>query len=157
MLLLMEGCGMGVPSRWVLFSEVHGKVLVNGEPVAGAEIIETAKISTDTAKNPTQRTTTNAQGIFHFPTLVKKLSLVWRLLPAQPVVIQTIIIRYQGIDYKAWNHGKMTFEANTELDGQPLDFVCELTDKPEYEGTHYGICRPVARLPKDSTPQSTKP
>ena len=137
------GCAMGAPKDWVLFSEVHGTVLMHGQPVEGAEVIQTARISGDDAKNRVQRVVTGVDGRFHFAPIVKKLALLWRMLPGQPVSNQTIVIRFKGVDYEGWRHGKLTFEAGTELDGHPLDFVCELTDKPDVVGTHYGICKPV--------------
>ena len=144
LLVVTGGCAMVAPKNWVLFSEVHGTVLMHGEPVAGAEVIETARISGDDAKNREQRAVTGADGKFHFPAIVKPLGLLWRLLPGQPVVNQSIVIRFEGKDYEGWKHGKLTFAANTELDGQPLDFVCELTDRPDAVGTHYGICKQIA-------------
>lgn len=137
------GCAMGAPKNWVLFSEVRGTVLMHGKPVEGAEVIETARISANDAKNRVQRAVTGADGTFHFPAIVKPLGWLWRVLPGQPVANQSIVIRFQGVDHAGWKHGKLTFEANTELDGQPLDFVCELTDKPSVVGTHDGICKPV--------------
>lgn len=142
--VMSGGYAMGAPKNWVLFSEVHGTVLMQGKPVEGAEVIETARMSGDDAKNRVQRAVTGADGTFHFPAIVKQLGLLWRLLPGQPVVNQSIVIRFDGVEYEGWKHGKLTFAANTELDGQPLDFVCELTDKPDVVGTHYGICKPVS-------------
>lgn len=135
---------MGAPKDWVLFSEVRGTVLMHGKPVAGAEVVETAR---GPKGDHVQRAVTGVDGKFHFPAIVKQLGLVWRMLPGQPVVTQTIVITYEGADYVAWKHGKLTFAANTELDGQPLDFVCELTDQPEAVGTHYGFCKPVGSGP----------
>lgn len=134
---------MAAPRDWVLFSEVHGTVLMHGKPVAGAEVVEVANIHGEDGKNPTQRVVTGADGTFQFPAMVKRLSLLWRLLPGQPVVAQSIVISFDGVDYKGWAHGKLTFAANTELDGRPLNFVCELTDAPTAVGTHYGICKPA--------------
>lgn len=64
---LPEGWAMGVFSRLVLFSEVHGTVLKEGKPVAGAELVQKVVWSDDEDKNPTQHT-----------------------------IQQTIMIRYQG-------------------------------------------------------------
>ncbi|HET7561224.1 MAG TPA: DUF6795 domain-containing protein [Rhodanobacteraceae bacterium] len=141
--VISEGCAMGAPKSWVLFSEAHGTVLMHGKPVAGAEVVETARISGDDAKNRVQRFVTGPDGKFHFPAMVKQLGLLWRMLPGQPVVNQSIVITFEGVDYAGWKHGKLTFTENTELDGQPLDFLCELTDKPGAVGTHYGICKLV--------------
>ncbi|MBF3411148.1 hypothetical protein ISF94_12910 [Burkholderia pseudomallei] len=133
---------MGVFSRLVLFSEVHGTVLKEGKPVAGAELVQKAVWSDDEDKNPTQRTMTDKNGTFGFPAIERNAGLL-RLIPAQPTIQQTIVIRYHGVEYVAWLHGKGSYNANTELDGRPFRLVCELTRQPDYEGKHYGICRAV--------------
>ena len=66
-----------------------------------------------------------------------------RLIPAQPSIRQKLVIRYQGVEYEAWSHGKHDYDANSELDGKPLRLVCDLATAPDFEGTHYGICRAV--------------
>jgi len=63
------------------------------------------------------------------------------LLPAQLVVMQKIVIRYQGAEYIAWRHMKGSCGVNSEVDGRALKLVCELRRKPDFEGTHYGICK----------------
>lgn len=133
---------MGVFSRIVLFSEVRGTVLKEGKPVAGAELIQKVVWSDNDDKNLTQHAVTDKSGAFGFPTLETNAGLL-RLIPAQPTIQQTIVIRYQGVEYVAWLHGKSSYDANTELDGRPLHLVCELTRQPDYEGKHYGICRAV--------------
>ncbi|GGA38510.1 hypothetical protein GCM10010981_29670 [Dyella nitratireducens] len=134
---------MGSSDSWVLFSEVHGTVLKDGQPVQGAELVEKAEWSENDADNPTQHTVTDEKGRFSFQQLERKRGFIHRWLPTQPVVNQTITIKYQGVEYEAWMHGKLTYEANTELDGRPLNLVCELTHQPDREGTHYGICKAV--------------
>lgn len=133
---------MAVRRQWVLFSEVRGQVLWGGKAVEGAKVIERARVSENDAGNRVQEAMTDTDGKFHFPAIVKRVGLLYRVLPGQPVVSQTIVITYEGIDYEGWLHSKFTFEADTELDGRPLDFVCELTDEPVAVGTHYGICKP---------------
>lgn len=139
---LSEGRAMGVLDRLVLFSEVHGTVLKAGAPVEGAELIQKVVWSDDADKNPTQHTVTDKDGVFAFPAIERNASLL-RLIPAQPTIQQTILIRYQGVEFVAWLHGKGSYNANTELDGRPFRLVCELTRQPDYEGKHYGICRAV--------------
>lgn len=139
---LPEGWAMGVFSRLVLFSEVHGTVLKEGKPVAGAELLQKVVWSDDEDKSRTQHTVTDSNGAFGFTAIESNAGLL-RLIPAQPTIQQTIVIRYQGVEYVAWLHGKGSYNANTELDGRPLHLVCELTRQPDYEGKHYGICRAV--------------
>lgn len=133
---------MGVFDRLVLFSEVHGTVLKDGKPVAGAELVQKVVWSDDGNEIPPQRTTTDEAGAFALPAIERRASLL-RLIPAQPTIQQTIVIRYQGVEYVAWLHGKSSYNANTELDGRPIHLVCELKRQPDYEGKHYGICKAV--------------
>lgn len=139
---LSEGCAMGAFDRLVLFSEVHGTVLKDGKPVEGAELIEKVVWSDDENEIPPQHAVTDAKGAFSFPAVERKAGLL-RLIPAQPTIQQTITIKYQGVEYTAWLHGKGSYNANTELDGKPINLVCELTRQPDYEGKHYGICKAV--------------
>ena len=137
-----EGSAMGIFDRLVLFSEVHGTVLKEGKPVAGAELLQKVVWSGDEDKSRTQHTVTDSNGAFGFTAIESNAGLL-RLIPAQPTIQQTIVIRYQGVEYVAWLHGKGSYNANMELDGRPLHLVCELTRQPDYEGKHYGICRAV--------------
>ncbi|MFG6935609.1 DUF6795 domain-containing protein [Burkholderia pseudomallei] len=133
---------MGAFDRLVLFSEVHGTVLKDGKPVAGAELVQKVVWSDDVNEIPPQSTMTDEAGAFALPAIERNAGLL-RLIPAQPTIQQTIVIRCQGVEYVAWLHGKSSYNANTELDGHPLHLVCELTRQPDYEGKHYGICKAV--------------
>ncbi|WP_028225395.1 carboxypeptidase-like regulatory domain-containing protein [Paraburkholderia ferrariae] len=131
---------MGLFDPLVLFSEVHGTVLKDGKPVAGAEVVQKVVWSDNEDEIPSQRAITDPGGAFSFPA-VERRSVLLHLLPHQPVVIQKIVIRYQGAEYEAWRHTKGSYEINSELDGRPLKLVCELSRQPDFEGTHYGICK----------------
>ena len=133
---------MGAFDRLVLFSEVHGTVLKDGKPVAGAELVQKVVWSDDVNEIPPQHTATDESGAFSLPAIERKAGLL-RLIPAQPTIQQTIVIRYQGVEYVAWLHGKSSYNANTELDGRAIKLLCELTRQPDYEGKHYGICKAV--------------
>jgi hypothetical protein len=139
---LSEGYAMGVFDRLVLFSEVHGTVLKDGEPVEGAELIEKVVWSDNENDIPPQHAVTDSKGAFSFPAIERNAGLL-RLIPAQPTIQQTITIKYQGVEYTAWLHGKGSYNPNTELDGRPINLICELTRQPDYEGKHYGICKAV--------------
>ena len=133
---------MGLSSRLVLFSDVRGTVLNHGKPVQGAELVQEVVWSDDKNDVPPKQTRTDAAGRFHFP-LVEHAAGLTRMVPHQPVILQKIIIRYEGVDYMAWRHTKNSYEANSELDGKPLQLECELTRQPDFEGTHYGICKAI--------------
>jgi hypothetical protein len=130
---------MGVFDRLVLFSEVRGTVLMDGEPVKGAELVQKVIWSENENEIPPQSCVTDASGAFWFPAIERRPGLR-RLVPSQPVMLQRILIRYQGVEYIGWRHGKTGWDANTELDGRPIKLVCELNREPGHEGTHYGIC-----------------
>jgi hypothetical protein len=137
---LPKGWAVGVFDPLILCSEVHGTVLKDGKPVAGAELVQRVVWSDDVNEIPPQRTVTDGAGTFSFPTIQRKAGLL-RLIPAQPIVQQTIKIHFEGREYIAWMHGKTSYDANTELEGRPIKLVCELTREADYEGRHYGICR----------------
>jgi hypothetical protein len=140
--ILSEGCAMGLSSPLVLFSEVHGTVLSDGKPVQGAELVQEVVWSDNKNDVPPAHTRSDAQGRLHFTVVVHRPGLL-RAGPHQPVVLQKITIRYEGRDYTAWRHTKNSYEPDSELDGKPLDLECELTRAPDFEGTHYGICKAV--------------
>lgn len=133
---------MGLFDRLVLFSEVHGTVLREGKPVAGAELVQKVVWSDDADEIPPQRTTTDGAGAFRFPAIERGAGLR-RMIPAQPMMLQTITIYFEGREYLAWRYGKDSYDDRSELGGRPLNLVCELTAAPGHEGKHYGICKAV--------------
>jgi hypothetical protein len=135
-----EGSAMGLFTRLVLFSPVHGVVLKNGVPVENAVVRQ--EVSFFDEKIPPQRVSSDASGKFSFPAVERNAGLS-RLVPHQPVIMQTILITHDGVEYEAWMHTKNSYEENSELDGRPLNLECDLVREPNYEGTHYGICKAV--------------
>lgn len=133
---------MGAFDRLVLFSEVQGTVLKEGKPVEGAELTQTVVWSDNKDEIPAQHTVTDAKGAFSFPVIERKAGLL-RVVPHQPVMLQKIIINYQGIEYTAWRHTKDSYDLHSEMGGKPINLVCELTREPDFEGTHYGICKAI--------------
>ena len=131
---------MGLFTPLVLFSPVAGVVLMNGVPVANAEVRQ--EITFFDEKLPPQRAISDASGGFHFP-VVERGAGISRFAPHQPVIMQTIIIVHAGVEYEAWIHTRNSYELNSELDGRPLQLECELTREPDFEGTHFGICKAV--------------
>ncbi|WP_245965099.1 DUF4198 domain-containing protein [Trinickia dinghuensis] len=137
---LRKGWAMGAFDRLVLFSEVRGTVLKHGAPVAGAELIQKVVWSDNENEIAPQRAVTDEKGAFRFQPITRAAWFL-RLIPAQPIMLQKIVIRYEGVEYTAWRHSKNSYDADTELDGRPIRLVCELTSQPDYDGKHYGICR----------------
>lgn len=129
---------MGLFSRLVFFSEVQGTVLKNGKPVSGAELVQDVVWSDNKNDEPSRHLCTDAQGRFHFPTWEHRAGMA-RIVPHQPVILQKITIRHEGVEYTAWRHTKDSYEANSEI-GKPLNLECELTREAGFEGMHFGIC-----------------
>lgn len=131
---------MALSSTLTLFSEMSGQVLYHGSPVAGATLERhytwhwNDESRTDTA-------TTDASGHFQLPAVTAK-SFWAGLLPHQPVIEQSVLIRHQGKEYKAWLNTKYNYDDKGELQGRALRLVCRLENEPkplEDDGP-YGIC-----------------
>lgn len=129
---------MGTFDPIVLFSEVRGTVLKHGQPVQGAQLVQKVQWSDNPDKNPVRLSVSDEHGAFCFPAIEQRAGLR-RLIPAQPTLLQTILIRYQDEEYIAWRYSKDSYDANTELDGRAIHLVCELTSEPCLAGTRYGI------------------
>jgi hypothetical protein len=68
-------------------------------------------------------------------------SLSASLLPHEPNVRQTILIKHQGKTYDAWFFNKGDYEENDEL-RRPIRLVCRLESEPTRRGEVFGICEP---------------
>lgn len=121
-----------------LFSAVSGTVLLNGMPVAGAEVEQYYKWE-NSDKSSRKLTETNSSGHFNFAAVYDN-SLFTTLLPSNPVIQQKIHIRYDDTEYDAYLFMKKNYEENGELDGKPLSLVCELNNEPSRDGGFYGVC-----------------
>ena len=110
-----------------VFSEVSGVVTHEGEPVAGATIRRIAKWQ----KEQEDQTVTAADGSFHFAPMYQRS--VVKLLPAEFVAHQRLLIEHQGEEVLMWYTTKRNTEENSELNGKPLKFRCELTDEPWFD------------------------
>lgn len=139
LLSLSEGFAMGLTGRLVLFSEMHGTVLKDGKPVQGAALSQQVVWSDNKDEISPVRVLTGPDGGFLFAAVERDAGLI-RLVPHQPVILQKILIHYNGIDYVAWRHTKDSYDVNSELGGRALKLTCELNRAPDFEGTHYGIC-----------------
>jgi hypothetical protein len=104
-----------------VFSEVTGVVLLDGKPAAGA----TVRRHFEYRDKRSDETMTNDEGRFALPALHER-SLA-RLLPAEFVVAQAIIVEYQGQQYRIWSNTKRRPEPDSELGDRPLRLRCELS------------------------------
>lgn len=123
-----------------LFSEVSGVVLDHGTPVEGATIERSYKWMWKD-KTGGDTTLTDAKGAFALPSIWGG-SFFGSLLPHEPLVRQTILIKHAGQTYKAWMFNKGEYAENGELKGRPISLVCRLEAEPTHHGEVFGICEP---------------
>ena len=138
-ILIADGMGMSMFSKLVLFSRVEGVITQDGKPVEGAEVVQEV-LYKDIDEVPATTASSDSQGHFVLEEVTHSAGLS-RMLPGQVSIGQRLVIRYQGKEYEGWRHNKTSVEPDSELDGHPLKLVCELTTRPDFEGTHFGICR----------------
>lgn len=104
-----------------VFSEVNGVLLFQGKPAAGAVV----KRQVEYQDKEADQTTADEAGRFSLPALYQR-SMV-KFLPAEFVAAQSLVVEYQGQEYKIWSNTKRKPEPNAELGGQPLNLRCEIT------------------------------
>ncbi len=122
-----------------LFSEVDGVVVKGGTPVASA-VVEQEYRWAWKDETGTKEVKTDADGKFHFPAIVKS-SFFGSLLPHEPMVRQTLLIKQDGKVYKAWMFDKGNYQQNGELQGKPISLYCDLDEPLSHKGEVYGICQ----------------
>jgi len=122
-----------------LFSEVTGVVVKGGKPVHDAEVEQEYRWAWKDEVGVKQ-VNTDAEGKFHFPTIVKN-SFLGSLLPHEPMVRQTILIKHAGNVYKAWMFDKGNYQDNGELNGKTISLYCDLDEPMSHKGDVYGICQ----------------
>ena len=134
LLLATQGTAM---AKMVMFSAVSGKVLQDGKPVAGAVVEREFRWSWK-EETGTDSTQTNAAGEFRFP-VIERSSLMGSLLPHEPIVRQTILIKHGGKTHKAWMFDKRNYRPEGEI-GRPIVMSCRLEAELHHTGDVYGIC-----------------
>ncbi|MBT1063889.1 hypothetical protein KJY73_09915 [Bowmanella sp. Y26] len=135
---------MGLFSK-CMFTEVEGVVLLNGEPVEGAEVISSYDWSNKDERK-SKKLLTDSYGKFSFPEWSSKQFLS-SILPMEPVIRQEIIIEYKGERYTAWAFNKHSYGRGDETGKSPIKLVCDLAmefKRHPLEGVsdkYYGICK----------------
>lgn len=128
---------MGIFGSKVMFSAVHGRVLLNGQPVAGAEVERRYQWGWNKSEGQ-QTVRTDANGAFSFP-VARASSATASLVPHEPVIFQELIIRHQGKKYFAWLYTKHNYDEDGELEGKKLNLECELSHASTNNGTFTGL------------------
>lgn len=113
-----------------LASEMTANVILNGEPVVGAEVVRSIRWS-NKKKSFEDKTETDTQGTFKFPA--KYASSVLYSIPIfEPVINQVVTIHHQGNEYLIWDLFKREYDENTELGiGKEIRLTCDLANKEE--------------------------
>jgi hypothetical protein len=125
----------------VLFSPVTGVVVDGGKPVAGAKVTRSVKWKDS---HEVDEVVTTAAGEFQFAAKSVR-SMMWSLIPHNPVVMQTITIQAGDKTYEAWEYQKGNYEMNSEADGKTVDMLCDLQNEPRSHAinqlfSYWGIC-----------------
>jgi hypothetical protein len=134
-----EVSAMSLFSDRVFFPEVRGVVTDRGKPIEGAEIERSFHAAMQDEKG-LDLTRTDVSGHFLFKKITKSSSLL-SMLPHEPVIGQNIIIKVGGKEYMAWQYVKHDYDDNGELNGKPIDIICDIASDPAKQGGIYGICR----------------
>lgn len=140
LLMTTTACEAYAMGKMCLFSAVKGVVLDHGAPVEGAVIERSYKWAWKD-QSGSDSSTTDVRGAFSLPAIWGR-SLLGSILPHEPYVRQTVLIKYGGKSYEAWLFNKAGYEENDELDGRPIALVCRLEVEPTRRGKVFGICEP---------------
>ena len=139
--------GTMLMGRLILFSELHGKILYNGQPVNGARVLRewdwgnASNAGSDTA-------TTDAAGKFHLPAITS-MNFLMKMLPLEPVISQWMWVEHNGQKTQIWKHAKHNYRMGGEFDifneREPtiLYVECELTGSFQSADAASGLCRQI--------------
>lgn len=134
LLLATQGTAM---AKMVMFSAVSGKVLQDGKPVAGAQVEREFRWSWK-SETGSDSAVTNVAGEFRLP-VIERSSFMGSVMPHEPLVRQTILIKHGGKTHKAWMYDKGNYKLDGEL-GKPIVMTCRLEKEPTHTGDVFGIC-----------------
>jgi hypothetical protein len=130
---------MPVFNKRILFSDVKGVVLDNGTPVAGVVVERKVK---EAGKEKVDTVITDNSGRFNFNRIEKTAHSIFGFLPHETVITQRISINIADQKYKAWVCIKRNYDNNGELQGMPIDLICDIRNQfIKVEGELKGICR----------------
>ncbi len=125
LLILLGGTAVGLTDigKVCLFSAISGVITKDGQPVAHAKLIRTAKKE----RSHQDEITTDENGHFTFPAMYERS--IAKYLPMEFVASQKIMVEYQGQIYKLWSGVKRKEEENTESRGKLLVVKCKLNSE----------------------------
>lgn len=130
----------GIFGSKTLFSAVSGKIVNNGEAVAGVAVEQRAQDSN--GKPVVHTTNTAADGSFHFEEITTKKGFL-DYLPSAVVVQQEINIAYDGNTLTGWKYTKSNRLSGSESAGKQFLLICDVSNEADFTDNYYGICRLV--------------
>lgn len=136
--LFLGSGGANAMGKMYLFSNVRGLVQYKGQPVPGAIVQQEFRWAWK-GEVGREEVKTDAKGEFSFP-VITRTSFFGSLLPHEPMIQQTILIKHGGQTYKAWMFDKGDYASDSELNGKPIFLFCDLDSQPSHKGSVYGIC-----------------
>ena len=108
----------------VVCSPMKGRITFNGESVAGAKVERFLKWKDEIGE--TDNTITDENGNFSLPIIKDKVKLS---KISAFIMAQEIRVYFSGNTYPVWAKAKHDKGLYDELNGEPVNFTCELTDE----------------------------
>lgn len=109
----------------VVCSPMEGRISYKGTPVSGAKVERFLKWKDEQGRKDS--VVTDEHGNFSLP-IVKESAKLPKL--SQLVIAQEIRVYLNAENYLIWAKAKRDKGLYDELNGQPINFRCELTDEP---------------------------
>ena len=139
--------GLGKKTEVHLSPEVKGVVLLNGHPVAGAQVVRTL----DYDQEYREELVTGEDGTFYFPEKNIQSSRPNKLMD-ETRVRQIVTVNYQGEKYLLWYATPGTIHWRTGIAKRLSSMRCELTnpeteqgfenvEKPQFPHSTFSVCR----------------
>ncbi|MFA0814000.1 DUF6795 domain-containing protein [Microbulbifer epialgicus] len=115
------------PLKACTFSEMKIRLTLNGEPAVGAKVIRTI----DWKDEQVDFYTSDEDGNIDLPA--KFESSFTQVLPVEFISSQSINVEYENNNYLIWIYAKRNPGENSEMNGDPINLSCELSDEPKTE------------------------
>ena len=139
--------GFGKKTEVHLSPEVNGIVMLNGSPVAGAQVVRTL----DYGQEYREETVTGEDGAFHFPEKNIQSTRPDKLMD-ETRVRQIVTVNFQGEKYLLWYATPGTIHWRTGIANRLSSMRCELTnpeieqgfeniEKPQFPHSTFSVCR----------------
>lgn len=156
--------------RYCVFSDVEGRVVLNGKPIANATIER--GYSFDADKFKIDKATTDANGYFRLPAIYRYSLLT--LLPGEMNIYQEMWIKNGDEKFEAWrltkhrpleldselpdeasgdNYDPKTYDSFANYPKRKIKLICDLAKEPSWKERYlggrnrlFGVCTVVKEL-----------